>query len=282
MKFLSVVLALSCFAHATVVATLGAKDGLVMAADGMALSQQANPSHRILSIKEASLPKIAICGGRFVCGMAGQNPLHINKSGRKVEYEFEHWVSTLAGGTHATSPLEFSNLIQKQARITFREMNFFLRTEPYWNGNYAPDSLVRFQVIGYSGETPQVCFIDLKVDKSIHRLIYSHPECITPQWKSASPTTFVLYPLSMPEDMEKALSAGTLQAHRFSELQPKTIASAATLLSDAPPALHNIVGTAAALIQVTDEFSPDKAGGETIVGVVRKGVLPTVFKFSKF
>jgi hypothetical protein len=96
-------------AWGTVVFTLAIRDGIVMGADGLTVfvaGDAANPSIKQSAPAE---PKIAVCGNRFLCGMAGINPF---PKYTKIKYDFQDWISTIQVH-HRASPRQFSKSITR-------------------------------------------------------------------------------------------------------------------------------------------------------------------------
>jgi hypothetical protein len=110
------------YPHGPVVFTLVVRDGLVMAADGLTTFVAEKGNGIAAPYPGAAQPKIAICGRRFLCGMAGVNPF---PTGLGINYDFQKWITTFSASQ--SSPQRFANLILVKARDTFREFGSILQ-----------------------------------------------------------------------------------------------------------------------------------------------------------
>jgi hypothetical protein len=268
------------YQHGTVVVTFAARDGFVMAADGLTIFQGTSNGKPVTGLRADAEPKIAVCGRLFLCGMAGMNPI-IKSKRPKFEYHFQQWISAIQLD-HQSSPKEFSKIIQDRARDTFGNIAAVQKDDPMWKLNDTFHELIRFQIAGYAGEAPQVCRVLIQMNLKTRRPDYPEPTCITPQLESDSPTYIVPIPLNLGDEIKEANREGTPQQKRFFEILPISTAAAVTLLPNAPEPRQKIVGASAAYIQLTEEYHPDITGGITTPGTLWKGELPTVFQFPDF
>ena len=105
--------------HGTAVITLFAQDAIVMASDGLAVSETltGNPKQPFTRSATESEAKIVACE-RFLCGLAGINPLTI--SDLNSEYHFQELLPVNHGKTSATAK-EYAQALHDKARLTFRK-----------------------------------------------------------------------------------------------------------------------------------------------------------------
>jgi hypothetical protein len=262
------------YPHGTVVFTLVLRDGLVMAADGLTTFVAEKGNGIAAPYRGAAEPKIAICGRRFLCGMAGVNPF---PKGLGINYDFQKWITTFS--VPQSSPEHFANIILLKARDTFRTFGSILLTDPFWRSKNAPQDLVDFQIAGYLGQKPQVCNVRIEVDHQREELRYHEPECFNPVWNTPNRTSFYHFPLSMGDSIEELLKGTTPEAQFAAEILPQSVDTAKALFPKFRPAMQELVGDAAAFVRVTERFNPGQVGGVTTIGVIEKGRPPAVFQF---
>jgi hypothetical protein len=67
--------------HGTAVITSFIREGIVMASDGLQISEglTGDPKNPFSQRREEAEPKIAVCNNSFLCGMAGTNPITLGK-----------------------------------------------------------------------------------------------------------------------------------------------------------------------------------------------------------
>jgi hypothetical protein len=267
--------------HGTSVIVLVARDGVVMAADGLEWEQQPtdDPSHPYTLRKVNAEPKIAVCGGNLLCGMAGISPVRFTETEINVEYDFQDWIAS-AAINHKGTIEEFAAALQVKLRETFRDMDAAFKLDKYWQSQLAASSIfLTYEIVGFDGDTPQVCVLTVERNRETRKLEYPAPGCKTPTW--ARPGTVVYYPIPACEhkNIDEAFKTGTPQAIRYAELEPGALAAASALLPNAPPALHAVVAKAVTLIRVESQFNPERVGGIITVGVLIKGQRPATFQF---
>src|SRR5262249_5076197 len=149
---------------------------------------------------------------------------------------FHDWIAsiTVAG---QTSVKQFANAIQTKARVTFKEMPFFLKNDGFWKSHTNLDFMA-YALAGFSGDVPEVCTVILTINRERTDLEYPELQCATPTWTRAG--SFRYIPLYGTEhgNIDLSSQAGTPQAIRKTELWPVGCRAAATLFPDAPLGLQ--------------------------------------------
>lgn len=269
------------FPHGTAILTMAIRDGFIMGADGMTVFQGGIDAKPGVGIRAVVEPKIAICAKRLLCGMAGINPIHNRyPGGLVVEYDFQEWISRIPGNDQ-TSPRQFADAMQLQARSTFKDMDSIMKIDPFWKSKAAPQLFIGFQVDGYEGDAPQVCEVWIKANLQSYELEYPPPDCSAPEWKSPSPTSARPALLS-GYGLNDMFTPGTARQLRLAEIKSRAIAAVIPQLPDSPPPIQETAGITVAVIKVMEEFNPDQFGGPITIGILEKGQLPRVVQYQGF
>ena len=102
--------------HGTAIVTLFAQDAIVMASDGMVVSENptGNPRQPFIRTATESEAKIAVCE-RFLCGLAGSL---ITVRSLNFEFHFQEWLPVNQGKT-VTTVKEYAQALRDKARFTF-------------------------------------------------------------------------------------------------------------------------------------------------------------------
>jgi hypothetical protein len=271
------------FTSGTSILAAMSDDGIVLASDGLTVWKSVNPEVPLADSFEPAEPKVAICGGRFLCATAGVNPL-VTKNLSEIqpgldvpvnlEYHFQSWLPVLDEESNA-SVLDYAKMLQQKARITFKDMDLILSTENFWKTQFAAHRvLIDYIVVGYDGAKPTICELVLKTDRDTRKMIYDPPEC-----KSPNPEESPVLPFGEQQHIRAAKAPGTPEASYYLELRERNRATARTLFPKAPAAFQNLIAQAATLIRVEGKFNPEHVGGITTVGVIPKGQKPSLLQF---
>jgi hypothetical protein len=258
-------------------------NGIILASDGLAVFRSVNPEVPLADTFEPAEPKVAICGGRFLCATAGVNPL-VTKNLSDIqpgldvpvnlEYHFQSWLPVLDEKSNA-SVLDYAKMLQEKARITFKDLDLVLGTENFWKTQFAAHRvLIDYVVVGYDGAKPTICELVLKTDRETRKMIYDPPEC-----KSPNPADLPVLPFGEQQHIQAAKAPGTPEASYYLELRDGNRATARTLFPQAPPSFQNLIAQVATLIRVEGKLNPEKVGGITTVGVIPKGQKPSLLQF---
>lgn len=265
--------------HGTVVFTLVQRDGFVMASDGLTIQSVPDGKGGYKPVRLEAKPKISVCGHVFLCGMAGQNPIHDSFRGVKVDYEFKDWISRIPD---AASPELFAKAISRAAVRTFKRYGIFLKNSYFWHMPSAETNFARYQVAGYDrAGKPQVCSLSIDVDQIKNELVYQPVKCEPLKLIFPTPTTFEYYPLSVwGNSVDQATHAlGSREELFLHSIIRNRLQAVQAIEIEVSSALKSNMAVAASLILVEDKFHCDKAGGPTSVGVLQKGREPKVVRF---
>lgn len=175
--------------HGTAVVTSFIREGIVMASDGLQLTEirTGDPKAPFLIRRDEAESKVAACNKVFLCGMAGVNPITIPKP-INIEYHFKRWLPIVGTGSRP-SVRNYAKAIQDKARLTFRNMSIVMKGDEFWRSKIASeDSFIKFAIAGYSGaaKTPEYCEVHIEFDRSKRQLIYPDIQCVTPTWTRPS------------------------------------------------------------------------------------------------
>lgn len=264
--------------HGTAVITLFSHEGIVMASDGLQLTEipTGDAKTPFLIRRDEAESKVAVCNRHFLCGMAGTNPITLSQP-INIEYHFQKWLPIIRTKSRP-SVRNYANAIQEKARITFKNMNIVMKDDEFWKSKIASDdSFIKIAVAGYTGEarTPEYCEVHIEFDRNKRQLIYPDIQCGTPTW--TRPSSMINYVLSGHEKLiNQSRMGGTLEFSRFTRLLPDAGTATRTLFPDSPPAINEIVAQAAVMIVMQGEFDPEHIGGTTRIGELINGKLPAV------
>ena len=262
--------------HGTAVITLFIREGIVMASDGLQVSEglTGDPKNPFWQHREEAEPKVAVCNQSFLCGMAGTNPITLGKP-INIEYHFQEWLP-ITNTKARFSVRDYAKAIQCKARATFQNMDAILKQDEFWKSEISTSNdFLKIAVAGYDGDAPQYCVVPIEFDRDKRQLFYADIQCTTPLW--TRPSSVIRYVLSGHEQlMNQSLTHGTPEFARFTQLLPDARAATGSLFPHTPPSLKDIIAWAAVIIAMQGEFYPQQIGGTTRIGELVKGELPIV------
>jgi len=265
--------------HGTTVITLFTQEGIVMASDGLQITEisTGDPAKPFRERRDEAEPKVAVCNKYFLCGMSGINPISLPPP-IKVEYHFHKWLPDLSAKTDLSVEY-YAKTVQRKARITFKNMDVVMKQDNFWKSEISKsETFLQIAVAGYDKQVPRYCVIRIKIDREKRQLIYFPKlDCATPEPHSA--TSILTLVLSGHDQLiARSRTQGTADYDRFRhfvwDAKPKT----GTLFPGSPPSVDDAVAWAAATVAMQKDADPQTIGGTTRIGVLVKGKLPTVGK----
>lgn len=239
-----------------------------MASDGLNIQETATGDSQdpFLRTTSESGAKIAICNIHFLCGTAGLGNIDWSAPGVNIKYHFKEWLPVAEGKTSPTVR-NYAELIQAKARVTFKDINIALSRPEFWDPETSKnDTLQRWGIAGYDGDTPLDCQVEIGLDRKKRRVSFPPIRCRTIDPQKPEP----VHVLSGPEWIDEIGVRGTPQNLKFTQFLSETRTTTRTLFPNTPPPIQEAIAAVSSLIAVSSYFNPQEFGGITWIGILRK------------